>query len=115
MEDGGFWSTDMNSFNHYAYGSVLDWLYGVAAGIRPVEEAPGYEKAVIAPHPDRRLGWMEARYESRWGLITSRWEYVGESVRYEITTPVETEITIAGETHCVEPGSYLFFSEKEDF
>lgn len=111
MEDGGFWSTDMNSFNHYAYGSVLDWLYGVAAGIRPVEEAPGYEKAVIAPHPDRRLGWMEARYESRWGLITSRWEYVGESVRYEITTPVETEITIAGETHCVEPGSYLFFSE----
>ena len=38
-----------------------------------------------------------------------------DGVRYEITTPVETEITIAGETHCVEPGSYLFFSEKEDF
>ena len=109
MEDGSFWSEDMNSFNHYAYGSVLDWLYGVAAGIRPAEEAPGYEKVLIAPHPDRRLGWMEARYESRQGRIISHWEYVGDAVRYEITTPVEAEITIAGETHCVTPGSYLFF------
>ena len=109
MEDGGFWSADMNSFNHYAYGSVLDWLYGAAAGIRPDPEAPGYERVLIAPHPDRRIGWLEARYESRCGLISVKWEHRADAVRYEITTPVEAEITIAGRTCCVEAGSYIFF------
>ena len=109
MQDGGFWSTDMNSFNHYAYGSVLDWMYGYAAGICPDPAAPGYERAIIAPHPDDRIGWLEARYESRYGMITSRWEHTPDGVRYEITTPVEAEITIDGETRTVEPGSYLFF------
>ena len=54
MEDGGFWSADMNSFNHYAYGSVADWIYEEAAGIRPLE--PGFAQAQVAPKPDRRLG-----------------------------------------------------------
>lgn len=49
MENGDFWSKDMNSYNHYAYGSVADWVYGTAAGIKPAQEAPGYAKAVIAP------------------------------------------------------------------
>lgn len=53
MENGDFWSTDMNSFNHYAYGSVLDWLYSVAAGIKTDEKHPGYEKAVIDPYSER--------------------------------------------------------------
>ena len=65
--------------------------------------------AIIAPHPDDRIGWLEARYESRYGMITSRWEHTPDGVRYEITTPVEAEITIDGETRTVEPGSYLFF------
>ena len=42
-EDGTFWSSDMNSFNHYAYGAVGDWLYGVAAGIR--QQAAGKDIA----------------------------------------------------------------------
>ena len=50
-EDGSFWSTDMNSFNHYAYGAVFDWIFGVACGIKPCADAPGYEKILIAPHP----------------------------------------------------------------
>ena len=111
MEDGSFWSTDMNSFNHYAYGSVLDWIYGVAAGIRPIEEAPGYEKVSVAPHPDKRMGWLEARYDSACGMITSRWSYEESWVRYEITTPVDAWITIDGESRWVEPGSYLFYGK----
>ena len=112
MEDGNFWSVDMNSFNHYAYGSVLDWIYGVAAGIRTDEAAPGYERAVIAPHPDKRLSYMEARLETRHGLVRSRWEYTDDGVRYEITTPVEADIEIRG-TRCTVPaGTYLFYSEN---
>ena len=110
MEDGNFWSADMNSFNHYAYGSVLDWIYQVAAGIRPVEDAPGFAKVLIAPQPDPRLGWLEARFESRNGLIVSRWEYIGDTVRYEITTPVEAEIVIDGTYRTVDPGTYTFYS-----
>ncbi len=112
MRDGGFWSADMNSFNHYAYGSVLDWIYGYAAGIRPDPAAPGYERAIIAPHPDARVGWLEARYDSRYGTISSRWEHTPDGVRYEIATPVEAEITIGGVTRTVEPGSYLFFISR---
>ena len=110
MEDGNFWSADMNSFNHYAYGSVLDWIYQAAAGIRPVEDAPGLAKVLIAPQPDPRLGWLEARFESRNGLIISRWEYVGDTVRYEITTPVEAEIVIDGTYRTVDPGTYTFYA-----
>ncbi len=113
MEDGNFWSADMNSFNHYAYGSVLDWVYGVAAGIKPVEDAPGFEKVLIAPHPDSRIGWLEASYESRYGLIRSRWEYTDGAVRYEITTPVEAEIVIDGVYRVVKPGNYTFYSDAK--
>lgn len=60
LEDGGFWSNDMNSFNHYAYGSVIDWIYEKAAGIRVLEEYPGFSRVRIQPLPDKRLGWLEA-------------------------------------------------------
>lgn len=110
MEDGGFWSSDMNSFNHYAYGSVVDWVYGVAAGIRPVEDAPGFAKVQIAPMPDARLGWLKAELDTRHGHISSGWKKEEDVWRYEITTPVEAEIVIDGETHHVPAGSYCFYS-----
>jgi len=108
MQDGGFWSADMNSFNHYAYGSVADWVYGVAAGIRTAEDAPGYERAVIAPHPDDRLDWLGAELHTRRGVIRSFWKKTPEGWRYEITTPVEAQVTIAGASRTVQPGSYVF-------
>lgn len=117
MEDGGFWSTDMNSFNHYAYGAVLDWLYGEAAGIRTAETAPGYERAVIEPHPDERLGFLKGRLMTARGEIVSEWEYVRDTtesepaVRYVITTPVPATIVIDGTTYERGPGSYLFFRD----
>lgn len=63
MENGEFWSTDMNSFNHYAYGSVADWIYESAAGIRP--KLPGFEKALIMPDSDPRMGWLDVQIETR--------------------------------------------------
>lgn len=74
-EDGSFWSADMNSYNHYAYGAVADWMYGVAAGIKPVEDAPGFERIEIAPNPDARLGHFEARIDTKRGPVISRWTY----------------------------------------
>ena len=97
----------MNSYNHYAYGAVADWVYCVAAGIQTQEEHPGYEKAVIAPHPDARLGWLEAVVETRHGRIRSRWEREGDVWRYEIETPVESRICIDGREHTVPAGRFL--------
>lgn len=112
MEDGNFWSKDMNSYNHYAYGSVADWVYGKAAGIQVLEEAPGYEKVRIAPLADGRIDWLKAEYQSRHGLISSYWKKEGNLRRYEITTPVEAEIVIAGTVHHVPAGSYIFYSKN---
>ena len=112
MEDGNFWSKDMNSYNHYAYGSVADWVYGKAAGFQVPEEAPGYEKVRIAPLADGRIDWLKAEYQSRHGLIISYWKKEGNLRRYEITTPVEAEIVIAGAVHHVPAGSYIFYSKN---
>lgn len=109
MEDGSFWSTDMNSFNHYAYGAVADWVYEKAAGIQVIEEAPGFEKVRIEPNPDHRLEWLEASIETRHGMVSSRWIHCDGAVRYEITTPVPAQIVIGGKEHRVEAGEYTFW------
>ena len=111
MENGDFWSSNMNSFNHYAYGAVADWVYTVAAGIQTVEEKPGYAAVRIAPQPDKRLDWLEASVETRHGLVRSRWEKQRDMWRYEIETPVEAEVVIDGRKTFCRPGRYIFFSE----
>ncbi|MFQ9872169.1 MAG: alpha-L-rhamnosidase C-terminal domain-containing protein [Oscillospiraceae bacterium] len=110
--DGSFWSSDMNSFNHYAYGAVADWLYGVVTGINTVEEAPGFEKVLIAPQPDSRLQWAQASIQTRKGLVRSAWRQTHDGIRYEITVPSPAQIVIDGQTHSVAPGEYIFYSEN---
>ena len=110
METGEFWSTDMNSFNHYAYGSVSDWVYTVAAGIQTVENKPGYQEVRIAPVPTKRLQWLEAELETRNGYIRSYWTEHDGFWRYDITTPVKATVVIAGKEQVVEAGSYTFYS-----
>ncbi|MBQ6452559.1 MAG: family 78 glycoside hydrolase catalytic domain [Solobacterium sp.] len=105
-EDGSFWSTDMNSFNHYAYGSVIDWIYEKAAGIQPLE--PGYRRIRIAPHPDRRVGMLSVTLETRSGKIISSWMYLDDThIRYEITVPQESELVLPDRTMTVKPGIYI--------
>lgn len=114
MPDGGMWSTDMNSFNHYAYGAVADWIYEEAAGITP--ELPGFEKARIEPKPDGRLGWLEASLETRHGKITSGWSYEsiaeagGMGIRYEIEAEMPAVIVINEKEYQVKPGKYIFWT-----
>lgn len=112
-DDGSFWSSDMNSYNHYAYGSVIDWVYTVAAGIQAVEDAPGFERVQIAPVPDKRLQWLRAELDTANGRIRSFWKITGEQVRYEIETPAPAIIIIGGQKHQVEAGSYIFYSTAE--
>ena len=102
----------MNSFNHYAYGVVIDWIYSVAGGIRQVEGHPGYSKVMIAPVPDDRLDFMEASIDTRRGLVRSKWSKQENYWRYEITTPVETKVVIGKQEYQVNAGTHLFFAER---
>ena len=111
MEDGGFWSADMNSFNHYAYGSVADWVYQKAAGIHTAEDAPSYAFIRFAPVPDVRLSWLTASLQTRHGLVESGWRQEDGKWRYEITTPVDAEICIDKNTQKVAAGHYIFYSQ----
>jgi len=86
----------MNSFNHYAYGAVADWIFSVAAGIQPDASAPGYQKVRIAPHPDERLKYLNVRLQTRYGEISVSWKYVNGEVKYDIIVPetIDAEIKI---------------------
>ena len=111
-EDGSFWSDHMNSFNHYAYGAVADWVFEQAAGIRHAEDKPGFAELIYAPHPDKRLGWLQARLETRHGPISALWVCQDKVVRYELETPVKTLICLNGDKCWVEKGKYTFWSAE---
>ena len=84
-KDGKLWSSDMNSFNHYAYGSVASWLYETVCGIKPT--SPAYKSVMLSPIPSRELGYACARINTRSGSIFSAWKYEGDTVKYTFTVP----------------------------
>lgn len=71
LPDGTISNTGMNSLNHYSYGSVMEFVYGYAAGIRPL--GPGFTKAILAPQPDIRIKALKARYNSVNGTYICHW------------------------------------------
>lgn len=93
-EDGTMWSTSMNSFNHYAYGSVADWLYGDAAGIKIDESKPAFEHIIFAPVTDGRLSYVKASIDTRNGLVKSEWKTENGKTEYEFTVPEGTTATV---------------------
>lgn len=84
-KEHGFGDASMNSFNHYAYGAILGWLYEDAAGIRPLK--PGFEEIEIAPNPDPRLGSLECEYETPRGKVSVRWRYVDGRLDWSYSAP----------------------------
>ena len=111
-DKGEFWSTDMNSFNHYAYGACAAWFYRTILGIRPLE--PTYKSFEVRPIPSERLGFAKASIETRSGLIRSEWSYEAEGIRYFFSVPAGTtaKITVDGVTKTYAPGEYTVWGEK---
>ncbi len=86
----GFGDVNMNSFNHYAYGAVANWMFTTMAGIDTHPDAPGFKKLLIAPVPDSRIPHVTASYDSAYGMISAE-STVGEGTWvYEITIPANT-------------------------
>jgi alpha-L-rhamnosidase len=92
--DGSFQSAGMNSFNHYAYGAIGSWLYGVVAGIRPDPEKPGFKKIVVQPRPGGTLTRAAARLDSMYGSILSAWDLQNEVLQLKIEIPPNTDAAV---------------------
>ena len=90
----GFGPVGMNSFNHYAYGAVLAWMYRTMAGISSDPKAPGFANIIMAPKPDRRVGHVKAEYRSPRGLVKSAWRYDGDVWIWDFTIPAGATATV---------------------
>lgn len=107
-ETGEMWSTGMNSFNHYAYGSVCDWLYGTAAGINTDEQKPGFEHIIFAPQTDERLSFVKASIDTKYGTVISSWKRENGVVTYSFTVPQGAAATVFLNGKAEEIGSGTF-------
>jgi alpha-L-rhamnosidase len=94
VEGRGFQVPTMNSFNHYALGSVGEWMWRELAGIQPDETQPGYKHFVVRPRPAGDLLWVKARYESIRGPIECHWDITDEVMTLTVTVPANTTATI---------------------
>ena len=85
--DGKVSPEGMNSFNHYAYASVFEWIYKDVCGLNPVEESPGFKELLFRPFPDARLGHAYASHESPMGHIECGWTIHDGKVKYSFEVP----------------------------
>jgi alpha-L-rhamnosidase len=89
--DGSFQDASMNSFNHYAYGAIGEWLYRVVAGIEVDPAEPGYKRILIQPQPGGQLTYASASLDSMYGRIESTWTLEDDAFQLAVTIPPNTE------------------------
>lgn len=107
MIDKGMGPRGMNSFNHYAYGCVCEWLWETAAGISTDNSYPGFKHIVMKPVPDKRLGHLDAVYNSTSGPIESHWKYEGDNWIWDFSIPegATASVTLPWSTDTIEYGA----------
>lgn len=90
--DGNFQTAEMNSFNHYAYGAIGDWLYRKAAGLQ--ESAPGFKEIIIKPHVGGGFSGMKASHTTPFGEASSSWAIKNDELFLDVTIPVNTSAIV---------------------
>ena len=89
--DGSLQTPNANSFNHYAFGAIGDWLYRVVAGINLAPERPGYQRIRFQPRPGGSLTSAAARLDTQYGPIESRWARAGQTLEQFVMVPPNCE------------------------
>jgi alpha-L-rhamnosidase len=92
--DGTLETPSMNSYNHYAYGAIGDWMYRVIAGIDTREEGVGYKEIIIKPVIGGGLTFANADYETCYGKVSSHWKITGQTLSLDVEIPANTSASI---------------------
>ena len=92
--DGKISGTEMNSLNHYSYGSIVEWMYRNMLGINPVEEAPGFKKFILSPTPNYQIGAAAGKLRSAAGDIESSWKLEDGELFFRFVVPFDTQARI---------------------
>jgi alpha-L-rhamnosidase len=92
--DGTFQDAGMNSFNHYAYGAIGEWMYRVVAGLELDPKEPGYRHVLVQPQPGGGLTSAEARLETLYGETVAGWTLAGGKVTVAATVPPNAHGTV---------------------
>ena len=103
-----------DSFNHYSFGAVCQFLFEYVAGIRPLFDAPGFKEFELHPIIGGSLTWAEGSYKTQYGTICSRWERDEKSFVYTCTVPDGTTAHLTlpdGSTKTLRDGNYRFEGE----
>jgi alpha-L-rhamnosidase len=116
--DGRISSTGMNSLNHYAYGSIVEWLYRHAAGINPTVENPGFRKILLKPKPNYHLKFLKAEYRTPLGICKSAWNVPDDKhLELSFTIPfgskAELHLPFAGEAVFNDKTNPLFTDVRD--
>jgi alpha-L-rhamnosidase len=93
--DSSFQTPGMNSFNHYSYGAIGDWMYRVVAGIDTYEDDPGYHHSSIGPHPGGGLTFAAADLQTGYGKLACHWRLDNDSLFIDLTIPANTTSTVS--------------------
>jgi len=88
----GFFHPEMNSFNHYSFGAVGEWMFSTLAGIDT--DGAGFRKLIIRPTPGEGITWVKANYDSIKGRIVSNWAIEGDKMTMDVTIPINTTATV---------------------
>jgi alpha-L-rhamnosidase len=92
--DGSFQDAGMNSFNHYAYGAIGEWLYRTVAGLEIDPAAPGYQHILFQPQPGGGLTHAKATLQSPYGLVESSWKLTENDFRLHVVVPPNARGTV---------------------
>jgi alpha-L-rhamnosidase len=117
--DGSFQNAGMNSFNHYAYGAIGDWIYKNIAGINPDPDFPGYKQIFIEPKPGGNITNATARLQSVYGEIGTQWELDDGHIDLTFKIPPNTrailklEESVSSSLEWVEPAGFMPEKEAE--
>jgi len=92
--DGTFQVPSMNSYNHYAYGAIGDWMYRVMVGLDTYEDGTGYKHSKIEPHIGGGFTNAAARRQTYYGKLSNSWKVSGDQLTMEIEVPANTTATV---------------------
>jgi alpha-L-rhamnosidase len=90
----GFQDAGMNSFNHWAFGAVGEWMWRHVAGLNPDDAHPGWKHFTVAPKPGGGVTWAKAEYQSIRGRIACDWRIEAGKFTLRVTIPPNTSATI---------------------